>query len=181
MKKNMNEQSSPIGTHSMNGMWYGPFGCLSEGVDGIRKAQNDGGTVLVYPKNGTEYVLLNPSFNNQKPDPELVKKIQSANPNIKHFGKALNVKNQSETLVFYCQGPYRGGIRLVGVNDTIEPPRQAKPAAQPAQQSKEPKTVNRPLWNKAPETSAAPVNEQFENKVLSEQIIRIKDVMGKLL
>ena len=169
MKKNMNEQSSPIGTNHMYGSWYSPFGCLLEGVDGIKKAQNAGGTVLVYPKNGTEYVLLNPSFNNQKPDPELVKKIQSANPNIKHFGKALNVKNQSEVLVFYCQGPYRGAIRVVGVNDTIESPRPAKPAAQPAQQSK------------APAATAAPVNEQFENKVLSEQIIRIKDVMGKLL
>jgi hypothetical protein len=168
MKKNMNEQSSPIGTHHMGPMWWQEFGCIMDGIDGIRKVQNDEGTLFVLSKDGKEYALLNP---NNKPDPALVEKVQSVNPNIKRFGKAMNIKDKNEALVYYCHGPIKGGIRVIGDNYTVEPPRQAKPA-QPAQQSKAPT---------APAATAAPVNEQFENKVLSEQIIRIKDVMGKLL
>ena len=160
MKKIMNEQSSPIHVHHGGGPWYEPFGCLMEGIDGIEKAQGNYGTVLTYPKNGTEYILTNPTFSNQKPDPELVKKIQSVNPNVKHFGKAINRKNTSETLVFYCQGPYRGGIRVVGVNDTIDPLRPANPAQQPGK--------------------TAPVNEQKKKTIRlteSELVSLVKRVI----
>jgi len=124
--------------------WWEEFGCIMDGIDGIRKAQGDQGTLFIIPKNGKEYALVNTIHN--KPDPELVKKIQSVNPNIKRFGKAINLKDRNEISVYYCHGPIRGGIRVVGVNDTIDPPRQSKPAAQPA--------------SNTPSGNPAPINEE---------------------
>jgi hypothetical protein len=175
MKKIMNEQSmGALMTGGSGSMWYEKFGCIVEGVDGLKKVQTANGTEFEHTGKKGRTILYNDEISTQKPNPELVKKVLAVNPKIKHFGKGFNFQTKEE-VVFYCTGPVRGGIRVIGKNDTVDPAPAPKTPAQT------PKTVNRPLWNKAPETSAAPVNEQFENKVLSEQIIRIKDVMGKLL
>ncbi len=132
LKKSTNtiKEQSLAAMQSGNGPgWWQEFGCIMDGIDGLRKAQNDGGTLFILSKDGKEYALLNPSLNNQQPDPALVEKVQSVNPNIKRFGKAMNLKDRNEALVYYCHGPIKGGIRLVGDNYTVEPPRQPKPTA----------------------------------------------------
>ncbi len=163
MKKIMNEQSSPIGTHSMLPSWWQEFGCIMDGVDGVRKVQNDEGTLFVLSKDGKEYALLNP---NHKPDPALIEKVQSVNPNIKRFGKAINLKDKNEALVYYCHGPIKGGIRVIGDNYTVQPPRSAQPAQQPG---------------KPTQGSVAPVNEQ-KKKIIrlteSELVSLVKRVIS---
>lgn len=165
----MNEQSmGALMTGGGGPMWYEKFGCIVEGIDGLKKVQTDMGTAFEHTGKKGRTILYNDEISTQKPNPELVKKVLAVNPKIKHFGKGLNVQTKEE-VVFYCMGPFRGGIRVIGKNDTVDPAPAPKTPAQPSKAST------------APATTAPPVNEQFENKVLSEQIIRIKDVMGKLL
>jgi len=168
MKKKISEQASPIGSgYSMLPAWWSEFGCIMEGVDGLKKVTTETGTAFEHTP--TKTILFNPSF--QKPNDELVNKIKTVNPNIKVFGKSYNYVTKEEG-VFYCKGKFRGGITIIGKNDTVPPPAVKTPA--PA--------ANTPAQpSKAPAAPAATVNEQFESKVLSEQLIRIKDMMGKLL
>lgn len=144
IKNNMVSEQSLAAMQSGGSLWWEKFGCIMDGIDGLRKAQNDGGTLFILSKDGKEYALLNP---NNKPDPALIKKVQSVNPNIKLFGKAVNLKDKNESLVYYCHGPIKGGIRVIGDNYTVEPPRQPKPAAQPA--------------SNTPSANPAPINEEM--------------------
>ncbi len=123
-KKPVNEQSlSALGSGG-GPMWYEKFGCIADGIDGLKKVQTDNGAAFEYTGPKGRIILFNDQL--QKANPELAKKVTAVNPNVKHIGKGMNLKTKEE-VVFYCTRPVRGGIRVVGKNDTVEPPRQAKP------------------------------------------------------
>ncbi len=131
-KKPMNEQSSPIGTHSMQPMWYQKFGCIADGIDGLKKVQTDNGAAFEYTGPKGRIMLFNDQL--QKANPELAKKVTAVNPNVKHIGKGMNIQTKEE-VVFYCTGPVRGGIRIIGKNDTVEPPKSVTPPPAPSSTS----------------------------------------------
>jgi hypothetical protein len=109
-RKPLNEQGQ--------GMWYQKYGCIMDGIDGLKKITTDLGTEFEHTGPNGRTILYNDNY--KKPNPELVKKVMDANPTIKFIGKGMNL-NTKEEVVFYCKGPVRGGIRIIGKNDTVEP------------------------------------------------------------
>jgi len=149
IKKVVLEQASPIGTHHMGPMWWQEMGCIVDGVDGLKKVQTDGGSAFEHTQ--TKTILFNPNFTGKyKPNEELVNKVKTAYPKVKMVGSTYNYATR-EYGVFFCKGPHRGGLTMVGMNDTVEPPKAAAP--------------------KPSTTPAAPVNERTNSK----NVIRITE------
>lgn len=131
-KKPMNEQS--LGALGSGGgpMWYEKFGCIADGIDGLKKVQTDNGAAFEYTGPKGRIMLFNDQL--QKANPELARKVTAVNPNVKNIGKGLNLQTKEE-VVFYCTGPVRGGIRIIGKNDTVEPPKSVTPPPAPSSTS----------------------------------------------
>ena len=138
-RKPLNEQGQ--------GMWYQKYGCIVDGIDGLKKITTDVGTEFEHTGPNGRTILYNDNY--KKPNPELVKKVMDANPTIKLIGKGMNLTTQEE-VVFYCTGPVRGGIKIIGKNDTVEPPK-VYPTTGSTQTTGS--------------TTTAPVNEQTKTKV----------------
>ena len=132
-RKPLNEQGQ--------GMWYQKYGCIVDGIDGLKKITTDVGTEFEHTGPNGRTILYNDKY--KKPNPELVKKVMDANPAVKLIGKGMNLTTQEE-VVFYCTGPVRGGIKIIGKNDTVEPPK---------------------VYPTTGSTTTAPVNEQTKTKV----------------
>ena len=148
IKKVVLEQAGPIGRHDMGPMWWQEMGCIVDGVDGLNKVQTGGGSAFEHTQ--TKTILYNPYSTSPKANEELVNKVKTAYPKVKMVGRTYNYATREEG-VFFCKGPHRGGLTMVGMNDTVEPPKAAAP--------------------KPSTTPAAPVNERTNSK----NVIRITE------
>jgi len=124
------------------------FGCIADGVNSLKKVTTDMGTAFTYTPSGGRYILYQAT-----PNPELAKKVMSANPLVKVVGRGMNMDTKEE-VAYYCASNTRDGLRVAGMNDTI--------------QSAPTKTTG--------STTMAPVNEQIPHANVANAIRQTQQI-----